>query len=618
MEYSSILKSVTKPGRYCGGEIGQIVKNKEDVRVRWAFCFPDVYEIGMSNLGLRILYDTLNRQKDIWCERVFAPWVDMEEKMREYGLPLTTLESHDPVREFDFVAFSMGYELCYTTVLNMLDLAGIPLRASDRGEEWPVVIGGGACTYNAEPIADFFDVFSIGEGEDALVEISQLYQSMKENGTYTKTAFLREASHLEGFYVPSLYDVSYHEDGTLAACTPKYPDVPAHVKKRILRDMDAAPFPTSPIVPYIETVHDRITLEVYRGCIRGCRFCQAGVIYRPVREKSPELLCRQARCLYDNTGYDEISLLSLSISDYSRIGELTEGLLEWTDEKQVGISLPSLRVDSFTRELMDKVASVRTGGLTFAPEAGTQRLRDAINKNVTEEDLLRAVGVAFEAGKSQVKLYFMQGLPTEEKEDLEGIAKLASDVLTKYYQTPNRNRAKPPQVTISVACFIPKPFTPFQWEPQEDMSILQEKQEYLKSCITDRKIRYHYHDADVSRLEAVFARGNRRLADALEEAHRQGMRFDSWQECFDYEKWMQVFEKTGIDPAFYANRRMGQDELLPWEVIDCGVTREFLWRENVRAHQSKTTPNCSEQCSGCGADKLGGERTWCHRQLKKH
>ncbi len=611
MELSTILKSVTKPGRYCGGEVGQVVKDKAGVKLRFAFCFPDIYEIGMSNLGMRILYDVLNSQKDIWCERVFAPWIDMEEKMREFDIPLTALESHDPVRSFDIVAFSMGYELCYTTVLNMLDLAKIPLRASERGEEFPLVIGGGACTYNAEPIADFFDLFSIGEGEEVLVELSELYISMKENGSYTKADFLREASHIEGIYVPSLYDVEYNDDGTLKACTPKYDDVPARVRKRIIKDMDKAAFPTDPVVPYIETVHDRITLEVYRGCIRGCRFCQAGMIYRPVREKSPELLCEQAKCLYENTGYDEISLLSLSISDYSKINELTDGLLEWTDEKQVGISLPSLRVDSFTKELMDKVSSVRTGGITFAPEAGTQRLRDAINKNVTEEDLLRAVGVAFAAGKTNVKLYFMQGLPTEEYEDIAGIARLASSVIDTYYRTPERNRAQKPQVTISAACFIPKPFTPFQWEPQDCLDTLREKQQYLKSQITDRKIKYNYHDADVSHLEAVFARGNRRLSAALEEAHRQGIRFDSWAECFDYNKWLKIFDKCGIDPAFYANRTYGQDELLPWEVIDCGVSREFLWRERCRAYESKTTPSCREHCSGCGADKLGGERTWC-------
>lgn len=504
-QITSILKSVSKPGRYSGGEYGEIIKDKERVSCRWAFCFPDTYEIGMSNLGVRILYGALNREEDIWCERVYAPWVDMEQKMRERKIPLWAHESGDPVKNFDIVAFTLQYEMCYTNVLMMLDLAGIPLLAAERGEGDPIVIGGGPCAYNAEPVADFFDVFSIGEGEEALVEFARLYIEMKADGSYTREAFLRAAARLPGFYVPSLYAVTYHADGTVRAYTPKFTDVPARVVKRIMPDMDKAYFPEKVVMPYIETVHDRIMLEVYRGCIRGCRFCQAGMIYRPVREKTPEVLDRQARDLFACTGYDEISLTSLSISDYTQLEELTDRLLSWTERETVNLALPSLRVDSFTRALMDRISTVRTGSLTFAPEAGTQRLRDAINKNVLEEDLMRAVKVAFEAGKTQVKLYFMMGLPTETDEDIKGIADLAEKVVEVYYANPNRNKGRYPQVTISVACFIPKPFTPFQWEAQDTMEMLEKKQRYLSSCITNRHVRYHYHDARTSRIEAVFA-----------------------------------------------------------------------------------------------------------------
>ena len=610
-EISGILKSVTKPARYTGGEFGQIIKNKADVSVRFAFCFPDTYEIGMSNLGVRILYEALNRVPYVWCERVYAPWIDMDEKMREYGLPLSAHESGDPVRDFDIVAFTLQYELCYTTALRMLKLSGIPLLASERGEDDPVILGGGPCAYNAEPVADFFDIFSIGEGEEALPELCALYEKMKKNGTYTKEAFLREASHLEGFYVPSLYEVSYHEDGTIKEYRPRFEDVPKKVKKRIIADLDTAVYPEKLVMPYIETVHDRIVLEVNRGCIRGCRFCQAGMVYRPVREKSPEHLSSLAKCLYENTGYDEISLISLSISDYSRVSELTDMLLKWTDEKHVSLSLPSLRIDSFSEELMKKISSVRTGGITFAPEAGTQRLRDVINKNVGEEDLLRAVGIAFKNGKNNVKLYFMNGLPTETLEDVAGIATLAGKVVHRFYQTPERNKARPVSVTVSVSCFIPKPVTPFQWEAQDSLESLKAKQDHLRECITDRKIRYNWHDAEVSRIEAVFARGDRRLGKALALAAEDGMMFDAWDEMFSYEKWLDVFERAGIDPAFYANRAFGLDEWLPWDVIDCGVTKEFLKREREKAYAERTTPACSEQCSACGANKLGGKYRWC-------
>ena len=611
-QISTILKSVSKPGRYSGGEYGQIIKDKSKIKARFAFCFPDTYEIGMSNLGMRILYGVLNQEQDVWCERVYNPWMDMQEKMREHGLPLCACESGDPISEFDMIGFTLQYEMSYTNVLNMLSLAGLPLYAKDRDDGMPIVIGGGPCAYNAEPVADFFDLFNIGEGEEMLPELCRLYIKMKDEGRYTKAEYLHEAAKtIEGIYVPSLYEVTYNADGTIKAYTPIYDDIPKQIKKRIMKDMDKSYFPEKVVMPYIETVHDRIMLEVFRGCIRGCRFCQAGIIYRPVREKSPETLCEQAKCLYEATGYDEISLTSLSISDYTRLPELTDMLLEWTNDNKVSLSLPSLRVDSFTKELMDKIASVRSSSLTFAPEAGTQRLRDVINKNVREEDLMRAVNVAFEAGKNTVKLYFMSGLPTETYEDLKGIADLASHVIDEYYRCPNRNRAKKPQVTISVSCFIPKPFTPFQWEAQDSMEMLAQKQEYLGSQITDKKIRYTHHDARVSRIEAVLARGDRRLAPALALACEEGFMFDAWDECFDYDRWISVLERCGIDPAFYANRAFGLDEVLPWDIIDCGVTKEFLRRERDKAYQANTTPHCREKCSGCGANRLGGERTCC-------
>ncbi|MBQ4354280.1 MAG: TIGR03960 family B12-binding radical SAM protein [Clostridia bacterium] len=610
----SFVASVQKPGRYTGGETNSVYKNPEDVKMRVAFCFPDTYEIGMSNLGMRILCDCFNAVDGVWCERVYAPWIDMEEEMRRRSIPLFTHESGDSVGDFDVAAFTMQYELCYTTMLNMLDLAGIPLRRDARGENNPIILAGGPCAYNPEPMADFVDVFSIGEGEEALPEFARLYLSMKEDGSYTKEAFLyRVATELKGFYVPALYDISYKEDGTIAAITPADEKVPAVVTKRVVGDFDKCYVPLTPVLPNIETVHDRVTMEVFRGCIRGCRFCQAGMVCRPVREKSPETLDCIARTQIENSGYSEISLSSLSISDYSKISELTDKLLDWTTEKMINLSLPSMRADSFTKELMDKISTVRSSTLTFAPEAGTARLRDIINKNITEEELLRAAGVAYAAGKNQVKLYFMNGLPGETYEDIEGISTLASHVVDEYFRTPNRNKARQPQVTLSVACFIPKPHTPFQWERQNTLDELTDKQDFLSSKIKDRKVRYNYHDAKVSRLEAVFARGDRRLSVALEEAIRRGVRFDAWEDQFDYDQWMDIFASVGVDPAFYANRTIPDEEILPWDMISCGVTKEFLLSERHKAQEAIATPSCKEKCSGCGVNKLVDKQycRWC-------
>lgn len=602
MNINYLLDKVEKPGRYTGGEWGSVVKNPSDVDIRFAFCFPDTYEIGMSHLGIKILYGLFNERKDTWCERVYAPWTDMEALMRENGIPLYALESRDPINKFDFVGFTLQYEMSYTNVLNMLDLGNIPLLSKDRGENDPLVCGGGPCSYNAEPITDFFDFFTMGEGEEVMTEVLDAYAEHKKQGG-TRKEYLEKIANIEGVYVPSFYDVEYNEDGTVKSVTPNNENAKLIVTKRIINDMDKVYYPTNFIVPNIEIVHDRIMLEVFRGCTRGCRFCQAGMIYRPVREKSPKRLLGLAEDMIKNTGYEEISLTSLSTSDYSGLEPMCNGLLDMTKPKNINLSLPSLRIDNFSLELMEKV---RHKGLTFAPEAGTQRLRDVINKNITEDDITHSTRLAFEGGYNGVKLYFMMGLPTETDEDIEGISDLANLVADQYFAVPKEKRAKGLRITVSTSCFVPKPFTPFQWEPMDTMENLERKQEILQKKIRSRSIKYNWHDADVSYLEAVFARGDRKLNKVMLEAHKQGVKFDSWAEFFSYDKWMEIFEKCGIDPDFYAIRKREYDEVLPWDHISIGVSKNFMINESKKAHSEVTTPQCREKCSGCGANKFGG------------
>ena len=598
------LLKLKKPGRYVGGEINSVYKNKEDVDVRFAFCFPDTYEIGMSHLGMKILYSQFNEVPYIWCERVFAPWLDAEKIMQEENIPLWGLESGEPITDFEFIGFTLQYELSYTNILQMLKLANIPLRSCDRKGLKQIVVAGGPCACNPEPLADFFDLFFIGEGEEVDLEVIELFRQCRAEGK-SREEFLYLCSQIDGVYVPSLYDVGYNEDGTIASFTPKE-GVPAVIHKRIIMDLDNVFYPDKFVVPLIEIVHDRVVEEIFRGCIRGCRFCQAGFLNRPVREKSPETIDRQSHLLCRSTGYDEISLSSLSSSDYTKIRELLTMMTEWSERESVSLSLPSMRVDGFDNEILSKLKSVRRSGLTFAPEAGTQRMRDVINKNVTEEELMNTCTVAFKGGWTAVKLYFMIGLPTETDEDVLGIGTLAQKVVDAYYKNENRQKGKQVKVTISTSSFIPKPFTPFQWEPQDSLEDIRRKQSMLRGHITSRKIEYNYHEAKVSYLEGVFARGDRRLCRVIEEAVNRGLHFDGWDECFDFDRWMEVIRDCGLDPDFYVTRRRAFDELLPWDHISYGVTKQFLLSECKRAYENRTTPNCREKCSGCGAVKYGG------------
>ena len=596
-----ILPKVQKPARYTGGEYNQIIKDKEKVDIRLAFCFPDTYEIGMSNLGMSILYHTMNSLDYVWCERVFAPWGDMHEEMKKAGLPLYALESGDSVGEFDAVAFSIGYEMAYTTVLDMLDMSGIPLRSADRPDLLPLVFAGGTACVNPEPMAPFLDLFVIGEGEEMNNELLALLHRAKLEG-WSKHDFLTKAAQIGGVYVPSLYDVEYKADGTLASVTAK-DGAPERVTKRIVEDFDAAPFPTNPIVPSTEVVHDRVNLELFRGCVRGCRFCQAGHVYRPIRAKKPETLIRQGIETLKNTGHEDVTLLSLSTSDYRPLPELCDGLLDYCEGRSIGLSLPSLRADNFSMEIMERLQKVRKSGLTFAVEGGSQRLRDAINKNVTEEDLLNTCRIAFEGGWNSVKLYYMLGLPTETDEDIVGIAEMANQVLHCWRQyAKNKNRGV--KITISTSCFIPKPHSPFQWEAQISIEEYLRRVNLLRSSIVARNVTYNWHDAETSLIEAALSRADRRAADVIEEVWRSGGRLDAWTDYFSFDRWMKAFEKCGVDPAFYANREFSTDELLPWDVIDVGVRKAHLLRERQRCYESTLSPDCRKQCSACGAARL--------------
>ena len=596
-----ILPTVQKPARYTGGEFNEIKKDLADVRVRVAFCFPDTYEIGMSNVGMRILYGVMNEMDGIWCERVFAPWGDMEKAMRENNLPLWALESQSPIKDFDMVAFTIGYEMAYSNILNMMNLAGIPLHSRDRQGLKNIVFAGGVCTFNPEPLADFFDFFSLGEGEDSTVEIVSLYDRAKAED-WSKEQFLLEVSKIPGVYVPSFYRHEYNEDGTLAAIVPLN-GAPEKITKRIVEDLDNAYWPTKMIVPSTEIVHDRANLEVFRGCIRGCRFCQAGFSCRPVRKKSPEVLYRQAVETMEDSGHNEITLSSLSTSDYRGLKDLTDQLIPYCEAHKINLSVPSLRADNFSRELMEKLQTVRKSGLTFAPEAGTQRLRDVINKNLTEDEILNTCTQAFEGGWSNVKLYFMLGLPTETDEDVLGIAELVYKVI-QAWKEHGTNKKRGLRVHVATAYFVPKPHTPFQWEKQITPDEYLRRCRLLKSHFYSKSIEYNYHAPDLSRLESVFARGDRRLGPVIEEAVKNGARLDGWDEYFNYSCWFDALNTCGIDADFYTTRGYGEDEVLPWDIIDVGVSKKFLKRERTRAYEAVVTPDCREGCAGCGANCL--------------
>lgn len=603
-DIEKILQYVQKPARYCGGELNSVIKDADKVDIRYAFCFPDLYEIGMSHLGMKILYSLVNSLDYAWCERVFAPDSDMEAEMRENGVKLFALESEDDIKDFDIIGFTLMYELSYTNVLNMLDLAGIPLLSSERDSLQPIICCGGPCACNPEPLADFVDLVFLGDGEESTVEVLELLRECKKSGA-SKQEFLLKAMNIRGVYVPAFYKDSYNPDGTLKELL-ALNGAPQKIKKSVVADMNKCFYPDNFVVPFINIVHDRAVEEIFRGCIRGCRFCQAGFTYRPIREKSVETINAQARQLIKSTGYDELSLCSLSTSDHSCVNEMLSSLIDWTVKDRVSLSLPSLRVDNFSDELVEKLNKVRRSGLTFAPEAGTQRLRDVINKNVTEEEVLSTCLKAFDNGWTSVKLYFMMGLPTETMEDIEGIADLAMQVVHAFYKNPNRQKGTGVQVSVSCASFIPKPFTPFQWEAEDSMESLKSKQKHLLESIPSKKVRVSYHETPTSLLEGVLARGDRRLGKVLLDAYKLGCKFDSWDDRFDFDAWMRAFEINNIDPYFYTRRQRDYDELLPWDHLDFGVTKQFLKRESEKARQGKTTPHCRIKCAGCGANMING------------